>query len=256
MKINHKLRNVAPTILTVLSVVGVVATAVLAVRATPKAIELLEKSKDEKGEALTKIEIIQVAATPYIPAIITCVATIGCIFGANILSKHNQSSLTSAYALLHQSYERYKKAATTVYGDDADVKIKAEMAKETYISADGYALYSSELDSDSERILCHDIYSNRYFTATMAAVLNAEYHLNRNLSLRGWASINEFYDFLGIEKLDIGDRVGWCYDQLMDIGILWLDFQNIRAVIDSNMECVAISALYNPILDGASYLEH
>jgi hypothetical protein len=250
-KASRKLRHASPTILTFVGAVGVVATAVLAVKATPKAIRLLEDATYERDpvlryEELPILDKVKVTWPCYFPAALTCVATITCIFGINALNKRNQASLASAYAMLHQSYQKYRKAANSVYGSDADSKIKAEMAKDAYVSADGYSMYSLDDDKESERILCHDIHSSRYFTTTMAAVLNAEYHLNRNLTLRGWASLNEFYDFLGVDTVPHGNEIGWCMDKLMEGGYMWLDFENGRAKMEDGLECVVISALFDP----------
>lgn len=88
------------TVLTCLGGIGVVATSIMAIKATPKALELIEEAKKEKGEELSKWETVKVAAPKYIPAMMTGVATIACIFGANVLNKRQQASLISAYASL------------------------------------------------------------------------------------------------------------------------------------------------------------
>lgn len=239
------LKRSSPTILTCVSVIGVIATSVMAVKATPKAMMLLEQATDEKGEKLTKLEVVRVVGPVYIPALAIGVSTISCIFGANILNKRNQASLVSAYAMLSESYKQYKGAANTVYGEDADSKIKAQMAKDTYISDGwGYSVYSPDLDSESEKILCYDLFSQRYFTSTMAAVLNAQYHVNRNLQLRGEVSINEFYEFLGIDKIENGNNIGWNINELIEDGTIWLDFDNKHTVMDDGLECCVISALW------------
>lgn len=235
----------SPTILTCMGAIGVMVTAVMTVKATVKAMKRLEMAENDKGEKLTNLEVIFVAGPTFIPATVVGLSTISCILGANVLSKRNQASLASAYALLSESYQQYRKAAKTVYGDDTDSKIKAQIAKDTYISADGYSVYSSDLDSESEKILCYDLFSQRYFTSTMAAVLNAQYHINRNLSLRGYVSINEFYEFLGIDKIKNGDEIGWAYEQFEE-GTLWLDFENTHAKMDDGMSCCVISALLDP----------
>lgn len=237
------LKRSSPTILTCFSVAGVVGTTVLAVKATPKAVELIKndsrRNHDGDPYAYSKLEAVQSCWQCYIPAALVGLSTIACIFGANILNKRNQASLASAYALL--------KAAKTVYGDDADSKIKAQMAKDTYISDElGYSVYSPDLDSESEKILCYDLFSQRYFTSTMAAVLNAQYHINRKLSLHGYASINEFYEFLGVDKIENGDDIGWSYDRPVEEEILWLDFDNRHTVMDDGLECCVISALWDP----------
>ena len=80
----------------------------------------------------------------------------------------------------------------------------------------------------------------------MAAVLNAQYHVNRNLQLRGEVSINEYYDFLGIDKIENGDDIVWSYDQFVEESILWLDFNNMHTVLDDGLECCVISCSLIP----------
>ena len=80
------LRCNSSTILTCIGAVGVVATAVMAVKATPRALECIEEAREEKGEELTKFEVVNVAGPAYIPAVITGAATVACIFGANVIS--------------------------------------------------------------------------------------------------------------------------------------------------------------------------
>lgn len=243
------LKRSSPTILTCVGAIGVVATAVMAVKATPKAVDLIRtdsrRNHDGDPYAYTKLEAVQSCWQCYIPAALVGLSTISCIFGANILNKRNQASLVSAYALLNQSYRQYREAANSVYGEDADSKIKVQMAKDTYISADGYSVYSSDLDPESEKILCYDLYSQRYFMSTMASVLNAQYHLNRNFSLRGDVTVNEFYEFLGIDKINCGDEIGW---SMMESDIMWLDFENGHVEMDDGMVCCVISALWDPVI--------
>lgn len=244
------LKNHSPTILTCVGVVGVVATAVMAVRATPKAVELIaaESRHNHDGDpyAYTKVEAVQSCWKCYIPAALVGLSTITCIIGINALNKRNQASLVSAYAMLSESYQQYRNASKIVYGADAESKIIAQMAKEMYIHADGYSVYSEGLDNLSEKILCYDLYSKRYFQSTMAAVLNAQYHINRNLVLGADVSVNDFYEFLGIDGIDDGDEIFWDSDEMIDGGIMWLDFENRHVVMDDGMECCVVSALWDP----------
>ena len=263
------LKRSSPTILTCVGAIGVVTTSVLAVKATPKAIMLIEQAEVEKSLSLgqgsesvdgqlTTLEIVRATWQCYIPAALVGLSTIACIFGANVLSKRNQTSLVSAYALLNQSYQQYRNAAKAVYGNDADSKIKAQMAKDTYVSADGYSLYSADMDPESEQILCYDLFSKRYFTSTMAAVLNAQYHVNRNFTLRGWSDLNELYDFLGLEEHSGGDVIGWSADEMLESGLApWIEFENRLVKMDDGLECYIISTLFKPtVLNPDDYFDY
>lgn len=57
-RVGRQLYRSSPTILTVVASVGVIVTTITAVRATPKAVKLLKEAELEKGENLTKVEII------------------------------------------------------------------------------------------------------------------------------------------------------------------------------------------------------
>lgn len=66
-RVGRQLYRSSPTILTVVASVGVVTTTIMAVRATPKAIKILKEAELEKGEDLSKLEIIRAAGPIYIP---------------------------------------------------------------------------------------------------------------------------------------------------------------------------------------------
>ena len=232
-----------------LGAAGTITTAILAAKATPKAVLLVhEDSRAKHGDpnAFTKKEAIKSCWKCYIPTVLVGASTIACIFGSTVASKQNQASLASAYGLLNESYNRYREAAKEVYGEDANEKICARVAKDADISAYGYYIYSKDLDKNEDEILCYDMIGQRYFKSTLAAVLNAEYHLNRNLSLRGDASVNEFFEFLGIDGIENGDVIGWNMSELMDGGICWLDFENTKAHPADGMECCVVSVAFNP----------
>lgn len=122
----------ASTLLTCIGAVGVVATSAMAVKATPKAIELLKTAEEEKGDKLTKMEIVKTAAPAYIPAAVTGVATIACVFGANVLNKHQQAAMASAYALLDRTHKAYSNKVEELYGEDSSAEIKEALAKDEY----------------------------------------------------------------------------------------------------------------------------
>ena len=252
------LKYKSPTILSCAAAVGMVSTVVLAIKATPKAVYLLEERKETLAELgnyeLTPLDVVKTVWKGYIPTVAVGGATLICIVGANALNQRNQTSLTSAYVLLDQSYKKYRTSANAVFGDDADKKIKAVMANEVYIRGDGFlsngCTYVPHLD-DSDICLFYDDCSRRYFNATLASVINAEYHINRNLQLRGWVSINEFYDFLGIPQITGGEDVGWNIQYIYENGMSWIDFENEYIVLEDGIVCYRIC----PLIDIGLYSE-
>ena len=246
------LRRNSSTILTCIGAVGVVATSVMAVKATPKALTLVENAKKEKGDELTKFETVKVAGVVYVPSIIMGAATLACIFGSNVISKRQQATLMSAYALLDTSYKEYKQKVDELYGEEAGVKVREEIAKDKY-AGDGTLV-------DDGKELFYDFYSGRYFESTREAVLLAEYETNRALVVNGAVSLNEFYSFLGIEEMPEYDLVGWSAGQIE--AMYWhplIVFDYEETVIESesdshaDLECTIIHMPMEPFVD---YLEY
>ena len=234
------------TILSVTGATGTILTAVLAVKATPKAMQLIEEAEKEKGEKLTKTEVVKYVGPAYIPTILVGFGTIACIFGANVLNKKQQASLTSAYALLDNSYKEYKNKVRELLGEDSDHEIRTEIAKDHYKNED--------IEVDDEKELFYDYFSERYFESTMEDVLRAEAGLNKIIAVDTGAYLNEFYDLLDIPRIHAGDELGWSN------GILeamywtnWVDFDHKKVEMEDGMECCIITMRQEPVIDFAYY---
>lgn len=253
MNIQQFIKRNSATILTCVGGAGVIITSVMAVKETPKALRLIEEAEKEKGESLTKLEVVKAAAPVYIPAIATGAATIACIFGANVLNKQHQAALMSAYALIDNSYKEYKNKVKELYGEEAHQNIvdsiAVEKAKDVNIHAEclGTDCDLSTEENSGETRLFYDEYSNRYFETTIERVISAEYHLNRNYILRGYAVLNELYDFLGLEPTEGGSLTGW---MPMDEDMFWIDFNHRKVVMDDGLECYIIEMPFAPTPEG------
>ena len=156
--------------LTCLGGLGVIATSVLAARSTPKAMKLLEEAKEEKGEELTKVEVIKTAAPAYASTIAVGAATIACIIGIGLLDRRSQGSLMSAYALLDKSYRTYRDKVTEIYGENADETVKDAIAKDIY-EEEKETLETMLEDAEDEEVLFLDMNTLEYFNAKLTDVI-------------------------------------------------------------------------------------
>lgn len=234
------------TILTCAGGLGLVATAVLTAKATPKAMTRVENAQKEKGEELTKLETAIAAAPAYIPPILTGLATFACMFGANAMNKRQQASLISAYALLDNSYKEYKKKVDEVYGEGATQNVQAEIAKDKYEDCD--------IEPDDGMKLFYDEFSGRYFESTIEKVQRAEYEINRDLNMQCYATLNDFYDYLGLIPMDGGDDLGWSADMNAEYyWQSWIDFIHHDVVMDDGLEVTIITMVIEPTLGWEEY---
>lgn len=224
----------APTILTCIGAGGVIATAVATAKATPKAQQLIIAATVEKGKDLTKGETVRAAAPAYIPAVITGAATIACIFGANILNKRSQAALMSAYALLDNSYKEYKDKLIELHGEDIDLEVRQALMQGKYEAID---------EAANQKKLYFDFYSMRYFDATDEEVRAAEDRFNRNYAIGGYACLNEFYDALGLSRIESGYELGW---SIYSDGVYKIDFFHEAMVLNDGTEVTVISMPLEP----------
>ena len=233
------------TILTVIGGVGVVATAVSTAMATPKALRSLEQAEEEKGDKLTKLEMVVVAGPSYIPSVAIGAGTVACIFGANILNKQRQAALIGAYTLLDSSYKEYKQKVLDLYGADANEKVVESIAKDKY---------EEEPKVEPGKELFYEAYSGRYFESTIEDVLRAEYTLNRELSLVGGVAVNDYFELLGLPRMESLNDFGWSADTNMEMyWQTWVDFNHSTTTMDDGLECTIVNPWQEPIIDYEYY---
>ena len=257
MKLAESLKRNLPTILSVVASVGVVATFILTAR---KAEEVTQEIEELDEPTVT--DELKVYGKAYAPAIAVGLVTIICVIFSNKLNKKQQASLVGAYMLSYKQFERYKQKLKDIYGEEAHQRVIDALAVE---SADSPDIYAPGIMSANDRKirepgktrLFYDRYGDRYFASTIEAVMDAEYHLNRNYVLGGHVTLNEFYIFLGLEGIENGDKLGWdgYYEHE---GIFWLDFNHdiveVPIIDDQTVDCVVIDMPFEPCLLDESYL--
>ena len=232
-KMQYLLKKYSPFILTTLGAIGTVTTTVLAVKATPKALKLINNEENSRNEYLSNIEKVKIAWKPYIPAIISEIATITCIYGAHFLNRKSQASLISAYAFLDNSYKEYVAKTKELYGNDADSNIRKSIADDK--NSEKHLLKeNNQLFFDYETL--------RYFESTINNVLKAENQLNQEFAANGLVTLNDFYKLLGLDPVDFGNEIGW-YDE----GEYYeIEFEHQKITMDDGLECHSIDFITAP----------
>ena len=252
MNVQTFIKRNASTILSGLGVAGLVATTVTAVKATPKAMEFVKKAEEEKGEKLSKWEKVNVAGVAYIPTVLVGTATVACILGSNLVSRRQQATLMSAYALLDRSYKDYKNKTNELYGDDAGKQIRESIAKDKYTG--------DESSGDDGKELFYDFYSGRYFESTKEHVIWAQYEVNRSLFVNYAVGLNEYYDLLGLEEKPEYKMLGWSCGQMEEMyGHPWIEFEYEETTIDEeyeHSEGIECTIIHFPMEPFMNYLEY
>lgn len=243
-RFNVNLKRYLPIVLSVLGCAGVGATAYVAVQNNKK-YEKEVKNTEEKDKPVIFMKC-------YYPTFLVGLGTVGCILGSGVLSYNHQARLISAYGLLNESYGRYKNKVIEHHGIEEHRKILNEIAFEDRKKVDLYVqgafscpcLNSAALSVDDRVYPVHDAYSNRWFKATISEIIDAEYHLNRNMCLGEVVLVNDYYNFMGLEQTIEGNELGWYLGNEDDY--YWIDFSNELAHLPDGTEYIEIFIEYAP----------
>ena len=190
-----KIKNVT-LVLTGLSIVGTVITAIAASRATLAAKELVGSERkehfDEPESHLTPVEYAKVTWRYYIPTVVIGSATIGCTIASHRLSYKHILALSSASMLSGRLLDEYKDKAIKIIGKDMYEKIKEAVWQESKAKP-------KDADEGNEpEVYFYEEFNDRYFKSSITAVQAAELAINRRFVEKNDATLQHFYDMLGI----------------------------------------------------------
>lgn len=230
----------SPEILTGIGIAGMITTTVLAVKATPKAIRLIEEAKEEKGEDLTKAETIKTCWKAYIPAAAICVASTACLIGASSVSIRRNAMLATAYKLSETAFSEYKEKVVETIGDEKE-KVVREKVSEERIKKNPITK-NEIIMTDYGDTQFYETLSGRYFKSDIEQIKKVVNYLNKDMlqDMFGTISLNEFYDELELERIDLGDELGWRVDK----GLIEIDFTS--KIADNGKPCVVLDYINAP----------
>lgn len=223
----------SPEILTGLGITGMITTTVLAVKATPKALKLIEEAEREKQEPLTKAEKVKACWKCYIPATTSGIFSAACLIGANSVNARRNAALATAYKISEKALTEYQEKVTETIGEKKEKTIREKIDKD-HIERNPVSK-NEVLIAKGGDTLCYDSLSGRYFKSEIEAIRRAENTLNKRIlsDICGSLSLNEFYDEIGLDHIDIGYEMGWNVNNLIDIRIS-------SHIADDDRPCVVI----------------
>lgn len=201
----------SPAILTGVGIVGMIGTTVMAVQATPKAIALIERRKKElHQEKLKPMEVIKTTWKCYIPAAITGVTSSACLIKANSISTRRSAALATAYNLSRNALSEYKAKVVETIGEKKEQLVMDQIAKD---KLDKNPVRTSEIvETEKGTTRCCDGLFGRRFNSSKDAIERAVNRLNRRITIDMYVSLNEFYIELGLTPVEMGDMLGWNFD--------------------------------------------
>ena len=298
---NRKLlvvKKYSPEILVTVGIVGVIASTVMACKATTKAHEVLDKAKEKKDKideamayANSRIDFDENDYTPkdrkkdlvlvytqtgidfaklYGPSVILGTLSIGCILGAHHILRKRNLALVAAYAVLDDSFKKYRSRVVadageekdleyqygvkeekveTVVVDEATGKSKKVKSTKKVVDPNGVSLYARFFDELNQNW-------NPIPEYNMAFLKHQQNYFNDLLRIRGHVFLNEVYDELGMERSSAGAVVGWVLTKDSESSDNYIDFglyDATRPRVRDFVNCTEASILLDFNVDGTIY---
>lgn len=204
------IRCATPYTLTGAALVGVGLTGFFAATGGMKAQRLLDHEGAHNAPFKDKARLTWRC---YIPALSVAAVTGASIVGLHGVLGRRLASVAAATAVAESQLGRLKEAVNDVATPQQREEIQNAAARpvaETQIAPP----VADDLAEGTQ--LCFEAYSGRYFIASMEDIRAAVNTLNAQINNSLYASINDLYDQLGLERTRYGDDVGWNSDHLVE----------------------------------------
>lgn len=226
-----------PIIFAVLGAAGVIGSTVITAKQTAKACKALDKAKTEKGSDLTNKEVVETAASFYIPVVIVDGLTISCIAFSGILSRQQNLALMSGCTAMGNYIRNYRIKTATLVGVEQEARINDAALQHM----DYNWCNTGDVRADSVYRFV-DTYSGQTVDKTERQIIDAFYHINRNFVMRGTVSMNDIYKFLDMSPLPEGDSIGFDISSEM----YWIDTEFELVDETANPPVVNINYIWGP----------
>lgn len=217
-KLQKNIVQKSPTILSVIAGFGVVASVALCADATIKSKEKIKKAREEKRKQdkddsadISMADKAAICIKEFIPTILMVGATEICIYESNKINQKRFAALAGAYILTETNFKEYKEQVESMVGDKKAQEIKDSLVQkhidETPATQNNTA--KNTIPNAFQLSRWFDETSKRYFYSNAEYIRRAEIDANAMLQKNGFVSLNDVYELIGIERIPLGDDLGW-----------------------------------------------
>lgn len=229
----------SPEILTGIGIAGMVTTTILAVRETPKALMCINDAAYEKKDyELTTAEKIKACWKCYVPAAVTGAVSIACLIGASSVNLRRNAALATAYKLSETALTEYREKVIETVGEKKERLVRENIDKDHLEK--NPVTNNNVIVTGNGDTLCYDSLFGRYFNSDIDKIKRAVNELNRELITDNYVSLNDFYDRLDLDHIEIGDDLGWNVDD----GLIDVDFGSQLA--SNGRPCITLNYTIAP----------
>lgn len=218
----------SPQLLVGAALVGIVSTGVLAAKGGYKARGIIDEAEAARaqhelnpetgevdelpGEPLTLTEKVQLTWLCYAAPGVAAASSIAAVVGLHGIHTKRHASMAALYAVSQNKLDDYREKAEELLGSKKAQTLNDHMAQKSVDGDPPNEDYSDVVITGRGNELMQDGFSKRYFLSDVPSVEIAFAKLAGKIESGGDASLNDYYDLIGMEPLndaDIGLRYGW-----------------------------------------------
>ncbi len=208
----------SPIILSAMAGIGVLSTAYLASVASIHAVDIIREDEhingpylDSKKKLMNRTKLVWKL---YIPAGISAASTITCIVGANRVEAKKTIAAQTAFAVSQRVYSDYRDKVIEEFGERKDQSIRDQIADDRVKLT---APDPNVLISGPGNVLCCELFTGRYFASDMETLRKAQNELNRKMLTHDYATFDDFYYLVGLNRTTTSGQIGWKSSKLMEL---------------------------------------
>lgn len=204
----------SPLILTGLGAAGVVTTAYLTGKASIRAYEVLTEPQVHPNgyEAILvqkmrpKKETFLLIWKLYLPAAGVGSFTIAAIIMANRIGTRRTAAMAAAYTVAERGFQEYREKVAETIGKKKETDIRDAVAQDQVTRS---GITSNVVVIGDGDCIFIDARTMRPFKSTMQNVKHAINKINYKINHHVYASVNDWYDAIGLPRVPDGDDFGW-----------------------------------------------
>lgn len=211
-------------ILSTLASIGVVTTAIASGKAAVRV--------QQESCFCSDREKVELYVRHYAIPVLLGSSTVICIFGMNYLSNQEIKRLSTAYTMLYSNFHQYRDSLIELKGEKVDQQVFENITRRHS------NFHQIDADMPDAKLKFKVPVTGEIIERYLTEVLDAEYHINRNYALRGYASVNQLLYFLGTRENGepTQDDMGWTYTD----GLQWIDFYHQPIELENGDICYEI----------------
>jgi hypothetical protein len=211
MKFRKLIHKHQLSILTGMTIAGVAATSLAASKAAVKAMRHIDALDPLQTKRETQIRNVKETWQFFVPSALLGTATVSAVLTTSKVHAKRTQAASVAVAVATSALEEYREEVAKVVG----VKKAREIA-ENHVLVQAQEP-PSDLTQEPSSVLCCDVHTGRYFNTTVESIQRAVNVVNRTAIYELHATLNEFYEEVGLDSVPSGDKLGWFADRPLEV---------------------------------------